>query len=117
MEQNDNTGQRLATLDEWALGIERRVSALEKSRDILTDVQISLKELTMQSKYFGEKLDELKVALEKISTENQKQHDELTQRISKIEQAPGGKWESAKTVIIVSVITAIVGFLMAGLLK
>lgn len=117
MEQNDNTGQRLATLDEWALGIERRVSVLEKSRDILTDVQISLKELTMQSKYFGEKLDELKVALEKISTENQKQHDELTQRISKIEQAPGGKWESIKTVIIVSVITAIVGFLMAGLLK
>lgn len=117
MEQNDNTGQRLATLDEWALGIERRVSVLEKSRDILTDVQISLKELTMQSKYFGEKLDELKVALEKISTENQKQHDELTQRISEIEQAPGGKWESIKTVIIVSVITAIVGFLMAGLLK
>ena len=117
MEQNDNTGQRLATLDEWALGIERRVSVLEKSRDILTDVQISLKELTMQSKYFGEKLDELKVALEKISTENQKQHDELTQRISEIEQAPGGKWESAKTVVIVSVITAIVGFLMAGLLK
>ena len=117
MEQNDNTGQRLATLEEWSSGIERRVSALEKSRDILTDVQISLKELTMQSKYFGEKLDELKVALEKISTENQKQHDELTQRISKIEQAPGGKWESIKTVIIVSVITAIVGFLMAGLLK
>lgn len=117
MEQNDNTGQRLATLDEWALGIERRVSVLEKSRDILTDVQISLKELTMQSKYFGEKLDELKVALEKISAENQKQHDDLTNRISKIEQAPGGKWESAKTVVIVSVITAIVGFLMAGLLK
>ena len=116
MEQNDNTGQRLATLEEWSSGIERRVSALEKSSDVLTQVQISLKELTMQSKYFGEKLDELKVALEKISTENQKQHDELTQRISKIEQAPGGKWES-KTVIIVSVITAIVGFLMAGLLK
>ena len=38
-----------------------------------------------------------------------------TQRISKIEQAPGGKWESAKTVVIVSVITAIVGF--DGLLK
>ena len=117
MEQNDNTWQRLATLEEWSSGIERRVSALEKSSDILTQVQISLKELTMQNKYFGEKLDELKVALDKISTENQRQHDDLTNRISKIEQAPGGKWESAKTVIIVSVITAIVGFLMAGLLK
>ena len=117
MEQNDNTGQRLATLEEWSAGIDRRVSALEKSSDVLTQVQISLKELTMQSKYFGEKLDELKVALEKISTDNQKQHDELTQRIGKIEQAPGGRWESVKTVIIVSVITAIVGFMMAGLLK
>ena len=117
MEQNDNTGQRLATLEEWSSGIERRVSALEKSSDVLTQVQISLKELTVQNKYFGEKLDELKVALDKISAENQRQHDDLTNRISKIEQAPGGKWESAKTVIIVSVITAIVGFLMAGLLK
>lgn len=117
MEQNDNTGQRLATLEEWSSGIERRVSALEKSSDILTQVQISLKELTVQNKYFGEKLDELKVALDKISTENQRQHDDLTNRISKIEQAPGGRWESIKTVIIVSVITAIVGFIMAGLLK
>ena len=117
MEQNDNVGQRLATLEEWSSGIERRVSALEKSSDVLTQVQISLKELTVQNKYFGEKLDELKVALDKISAENQRQHDDLTNRISKIEQAPGGKWESAKTVIIVSVITAIVGFLMAGLLK
>ena len=115
MEQPD-AGQRLATLDEWALGIERRVSALEKSRDILTDVQISLKELTMQSKYFGEKLDELKTALEKISTENQRQHDELTQRIGKIEQAPAGKWEQVKTVSIVAVITAIISFIAAKLL-
>ena len=117
MEQNDNTGQRLATLEEWSSGIERRVSALEKSSDILTQVQISLKELTMQNKYFGEKLDELKVALDKISTENQRQHDDLTNRIKDIEQAPAGKWENIKTVIIVSVITAIIGFLMAGLLK
>ena len=117
MEQNDNTGQRLATLEEWSSGIERRVSALEKSSDILTQVQISLKELTVQNKYFGEKLDELKVALDKISTENQRQHDDLTNRIKDIEQAPAGKWENIKTVIIVSVITAIVGFLMAGLLK
>jgi chromosome segregation ATPase len=117
MEQNDNTGQRLATLEEWSAGIDRRVSALEKSSDVLTQVQISLKELAMQNKFFGEKLDELKKALDKISAENQRQHDDLTNRISKIEQAPGGKWESAKTVIIVSVITAIVGFIMAGLLK
>ncbi len=71
----------------------------------------------MQNKYFGEKLDELKVALDKISTENQRQHDGLAQRVNKIEQAPAGKWENIKTVIIVSVITAIIGFLMAGLLK
>ena len=117
MDQNDNTGQRLATLEEWSAGIERRVSALESASNVLTQVQISLKELAMQNKFFGEKLDELKKALDKISAENQRQHDDLTNRISKIEQAPGGKWESAKTVVIVSVITAIVGFLMAGLLK
>lgn len=116
MEQNDNTGQRLATLEEWSAGIERRVSALEKSRDILTDVQISLKELTMQSKYFGEKLDELKTALEKISTENQRQHDDLTQRISKIEQAPAGKWENIKTVAITVILTGIITFFLAKLL-
>ena len=42
MEQTDNnTGQRLATLEEWSSGIERRVSALEKSSDVLTQVQIA----------------------------------------------------------------------------
>ena len=111
-----DTGQRLATLDEWADNIERRVSALEKSRDILTDVQITLKELSMQSKYFGEKLDELKQALEKISTENQRQHDELTKRIGKIEQAPAGKWENVKTVSIVAVVTSLVTFLITKFL-
>ena len=115
MEQQE-IGQRLATLDEWALSIDRRVAALEKSRDILTDVQITLKELAMQSRYFGEKLDELKIALEKISTENQRQHDELTQRIGKIEQAPAGKWEQVKTVAIVAAITAVVGFIVAKFL-
>lgn len=113
---DENIGQRLATLDEWAVGIERRVSALEKSRDILTEVQISLRELTMQSKYFGDKLDELKTALEKISTENQRQHDDLTQRISKIEQAPAGKWENIKTVVITVILTGIITFFLAKLL-
>ena len=112
----DDINQRLATLDEWAVGIERRVSALEKSRDVLTDVQISLRELTMQSKYFGEKLDELKTALEKISTENQRQHDDLTQRISKIEQVPAGKWENIKTVVITVILTGIITFFMSKLL-
>ena len=115
MEPND-TGQRLATLDEWALGIERRVSALEKSSDILTQVQISLKVLTVQNKYFGEKLDELKVALDKISTENQRQHDDLTNRIKDIEQAPAGKWENIKTVVITVVLTGIITFFMAKFL-
>ena len=117
MEQNDNTGQRLATLEEWSSGIERRVSALEKSSDILTQVQISLKELTMQNKFFGEKLDELKVALDKISTENQRQHDDLTNRIKDIEQAPAGKWENIKTVIITVAVTGVVTFLISNFLK
>ena len=117
MEQNDNTVQRLATLEEWSSAIDRRVSALESASSVLTQVQISLKELAMQNRFFGEKLDEMKKALDKISAENQRQHDDLANRISKIEQAPAGKWENIKTVIIVSVITAIIGFIMAGLLK
>lgn len=116
MEQPD-AGQRLATLDEWALGIERRVSALEKSRDILTDVQITLKELSMQSKYFGEKLDELKTALEKISTENQKQHDDLASRIGTIEKAPAKKWETIAMEVIKYIVIAGIGYLAATLLK
>lgn len=117
MEQNDNAWQRLATLEEWSSAIERRVSALEKSSDILTQVQISLKELAMQNKFFGEKLDELKKALDKISAENQRQHDDLTDRISKIEQAPAGKWENIKTVIITVAVTGVVTLLISNFLK
>jgi len=102
----------IAALDEWAQGIEKRVGNLEKAQNILTEVQISLRELAMQNKYFGEKLDEMKVTLEKISQENQQQHKDLNERIGKIESQPGERWNKAVWIIITAGLAAVVGYLL-----
>ena len=115
MEQPD-TGQRLATLEEWALSIDRRVLSLENEHNVIMEVRLALERLTMSNNHVTEKLEALQKSVDKISTDNQKQHDELSARIGTIEKAPAGKWENLKTVVIASTITAIIGAVLAILL-
>lgn len=115
MEPND-IEQKLATLDEWSRNIDRRVTALEGEHNVIMEVRLALERLTMSNTHVAEKLEALQKSVDKISADNQKQHDELSTRIGTIEKAPGGKWENAKTVVIASVITGVIGFILAKLL-
>ena len=105
----------ISTLDEWARGVELRVQNLEKSQNILIEVQISLREIAMSNKYFGEKLDEMKKTLDKIVDENQKQHDELNRRIGDMESQPGTNWKNAKWIVVAAALTGLVGYFISKL--
>lgn len=96
-------------------GVETRVTALEKTSDVLMQMQITLKELMMQTKYLGEKFDDLKQSIDDVNIENKKQHAELNERLVAIESKPGKKWENATWIIISGVIMGIVGFALAQL--
>ena len=103
------------TFDEWAKGIAIRVENIEKSQNLMIEVQISLREIAMSNKFVGDKLDEMKRTLDKIVEENQKQHDILNRRIGDIESKPATKWENAKWVVVVAVLTGLVGYFISKL--
>ena len=112
----EDYGKQLATLNEWATSIDRRVLALENEHNVIMEVRLALERLTMSNTHVSEKLEALQKSVDKISVDNQKQHDELSARIGTIEKAPAGKWENAKTVAIASVITGGIGFIIAKFL-
>ena len=105
----------LTTMDEWAKGIDVRVANIEKSQNLMIEVQISLREIAMSNKFVGDKLDEMKRTLDKIVEENQLQHDVLNKRIGDMEQKPATKWENAKWVVIVAALTGLVGYFISKL--
>lgn len=84
--------RNLSKFDEWAESIDKRVTALETASNLLVQVQISLKEFTMSSNFFREKLDDMKKSLADISNENKKQHEELNNRVKLLENQPAEKW-------------------------
>lgn len=106
----------ISKLDEWAQATEKRVTQLESANKLLTDIQVTLKELTMESRYFGEKLDELKKAVDRNNQENTDQHKSLAKRIEDIEAKPGISWDKAKWIIISGVLGALVAFVISKIM-
>lgn len=101
----------IATLDEWAEAMERRMSTIEKHSDLLTKVQITLERINASNNFFAEKLNDMKLSLEAINSENKIQHIELSTRVRKIEDQPGEKWNKATWVIITAFLMAAVAFI------
>lgn len=96
----------LATFDEWGASIERRVTALEKNGDVLVDVRLSLEKLTSSNVRLAEKLHEMKNVLEKIEEDNKAQHQQLDDRLKKLEDAPGDKWNKAIWILVTGALMA-----------
>lgn len=101
----------IATLDEWAEAMERRMSTIEKHSDLLTKVQITLERINASNNFFAEKLNDMKLSLEAINSENKIQHTELSTRVRKIEDQPGEKWNKAIWVIITAFLMAAAAFI------
>ena len=96
-------------------GIAQRVTMLERTNSSLDGMIVALERLSMESKYLGEKLDDLRKSIDKSNDENRKQHEELQTRLAAIESKPGRKWESATWIIITAILTGAVTFILARL--
>ena len=102
--------QSLTRFDGWAVETIRRIENLESTGNILTEIKLTLKELTMGNINFTEKLIELKSSLTQISQDNLMQHNALSSRIRDIEDGPKKKLDSIWLVVITAIISVAVGF-------
>lgn len=102
----------LSNFDNWATQTEKRLTELEKSRDLISDVKIALAELRMSNKYFADKLEELKAAVESINKDNKEQHEAIGKRVKEIEDKPGKSWDKFIWLVIAAVAGGIIGFLI-----
>lgn len=111
------TQKNMIAFDEWAESIEKRISTLEQSSSLLVQVQLSLKEFTMSSKYFGEKLQDMRDSLATISNENKAHHEELHNRLKKLEDQPGEKWNKFVWLGFAGAVGAILTFIIQRILE
>ena len=102
--------QSLTRFDGWAVETIRRIENLESTGNILTEIKLTLKELTVGNINFTEKLIELKSSLTQISQDNLMQHNALSSRIRDIEDGPKKKLDSIWLVVITAIISVAVGF-------
>ena len=103
----------IATLPGQVEGMEHRVKVVEKTTDILVEIQKSLVELTVESRNNGEKMNDLKTMIKENNADNKKQHDDICARVSVLEEKPGKKWEGATWIIISIILTSAVTFILA----
>lgn len=77
---------------------ERRIAQLEKSGGLLQQVQITLSEVSVSMRFFGEKLDQLNA------------------RLDQLEGEPVKKWNAVTVAAIAAVISSVAGALIGKLL-
>lgn len=109
--------REISALQGWRSEMDRRVDALERGQSMLHQVELALTKLTETTRHFGEKLNDMKEAIEQISAENKAQHAAMNERIKKIEDAPGDKWNKVSIAVITTIIGGVIGYLVNNLLK
>lgn len=90
--------RELSTLASKVEEHERRITQLEKSGGLLQQVQLTLSEVSVSMKFFGEKLDQLNA------------------RLDQLEGEPVRKWNAVTAAVIAAVISSVVGALIGKLL-
>jgi len=104
----------IVRLDGKASDTDRRIGELETTRELLIEIKISLKELSMSNvngnEKNAEKYGELKASIDQMTKENQKQHEELTVRLTNLESKPGKRYETLWVVVLTAIIGIAAGF-------
>ena len=94
-------------------GMEHRIQVVEKTTDILVEIQKSLVELTVESRNNGEKMNDLKLMMKDSNSENKKQHDDICARVDILEAKPGKRWETVVGDFIKILIAGGLGYFLA----
>ena len=108
--QNKND---LSALQGQVKGMEHRIQVVEKTTDILVEIQKSLVELTVESRNNGEKMNDLKLMMKDSNSENKKQHDDICARVDILEAKPGKRWETVVGDFIKILIAGGLGYFLA----
>lgn len=126
--------KELAAVQESSKSAHRRIDEIDRLSAELHDLAKSIAEMAAETKMLAKHMDSVVERIElgqraqgeRIGTvekavltisRNEKALEKHEERLDAIEKEPGTKWEKAIWIIITGIITAIVAFFMASLLK
>lgn len=95
---------------------EKDINILSESRSLLHRVDIALSEVGMSNKFFTEKLEELKAALNTINKDNKEQHEAISGRVKNLEEKPARSWDKLIWIIVGLLAGFVINYVANGLM-
>lgn len=89
------TTEELAIHDENIKSLKRRMDKVEEQSKAINDLAISVKELAINMNAMNEK------------------QEEQGKRLAELESKPGKRWEQVVSIIITTIVGALLGFLLS----
>ena len=96
---------RLTEVEQRAKGNTRRIESLEKIVDEIHTLSNTMVQLVEEVKHTNETVNNLDAKV-----------DRMDSRVDEMEQAPAKDWSNAKRTVLNTILGAVVGFLIAGLM-
>ena len=99
---NEDLLVKVAELDQRTTGNTRRIDKLEQQTDALNSLAASVEVMANEQKHQTEAILDIKTNVTALSG-----------KVETLEQKPGKRWESAVEKITLTVIAAVIGFVLA----
>ncbi|MEG2097441.1 MAG: hypothetical protein RRY65_04665 [Pseudoflavonifractor sp.] len=94
---NDEISVKLTEVDQRGKSNTRRIDKLEQSTDALNELTIAVKEMVLKQNYVADTVDK------------------LDKKVEALEQKPAKRWDGLVDKIILTIVAALVGFVLARL--
>lgn len=99
--------------------LEKRLQTLEQTQGGVQDIRLMIERLTMGSDNTKQSFSDLNARLDKLDNKLAKRIEEIDAKleghVTQQDKAPAEKWEKAKWVIVVAVITGMIGYFIGKL--
>ena len=105
MENAINTEHRLTEVEQRSKSNSHRLDKLEPIVEEIHTMSNTMVQLVQEVKHTNEAVSNI-----------DKKVDRMDSRVDEMEKAPGKEWSSVKKIAVTAVISAVVGFLIAGLI-
>jgi hypothetical protein len=92
----------IAVLHERAKSFDQRLSAVEKNTEILYELVVNVRELTVEVKHLGE-------SIKKQEASGKSQGE----RLGDIEKKPGKKWDGIVDKVLMMVVGAVIAYMLS----
>lgn len=99
--------------------LEKRLQILEQTQGGVQDIRLMIERLTMGSDNTKQSFSDLNARLDKLDSKLAKRIEEIDAKleghVTQQDKVPAEKWEKAKWVIVVAVITGVIGYFIGKL--